>query len=343
VVPDGFITPNAPVGLGGESVLGLALYPIPDEAFSKILPVTREPVTGILVNTATFSDDQKKRETVPYQCDIGMKIPLIVGFAGQAITAQIIDGDYDAVNQLLDLKGGKRGDITLGAVVNEIPGTIIAPLFDSYRVNVLIPQSVYEALYAEYEKDFQPLTETVYTVVSPDPEAFCKAAGELLAPNGKFGVSGGIVIQNVAQMTRFNQNITLLVMLFGYGFIGMLSLIAVTSVIATISTGMALRRQEFAMLYSVGMTPEGMNKMLNLESLLYGSKSLLIGLPVGVVLSYLIYWGMSATFQFAYELPLTAIIISIAAVMMLTFGTMRYSKRKLRGISIVEAIRSETV
>jgi putative ABC transport system permease protein len=271
-----------------------------------------------------------------------MKIPLVVGFTGQAITAQL-GGDNDTVSQLLDIQGGNRGDITLGAAVNEIPGTIIAPLFDSYRVNVLIPQSVYEALYAKYEKDFQPLTETMYTVSSPDPDAFCKTAEELLTPLGKFGVSGGITIQNVAQMTRFNQNITLLVMLFGYGFIAMLSLIAVTSVIATISTGMALRRQEFAMLYSVGMTPEGMNKMLNLESLLYGSKSLLIGLPVGVGLSYLIYLGMSATFQFDYELPFTAMIISIAAVMLLTFGTMRYSKRKLREISIVEAIRNEAL
>jgi putative ABC transport system permease protein len=83
--------------------------------------------------------------------------------------------------------------------------------------------------------------------------------------------------------------------------------------------------------------------MLNLESLLYGSKSLLIGLPVGVVLSYSIYWGMSATFQFAYKLPFTAIIISIAAVMLLTLVTMRYSKRMLREISIVEAIRNEAL
>ena len=91
------------------------------------------------------------------------------------------------------------------------------------------------------------------------------------------------------------------------------------------------------------MTPEGANKMLNLESLLYGLKSFFIGVPIGLALSYLIYRAMTGTADFAYEFPWLAITVSAAAVMPLTFGTMRYSKRKLRGISIVEAIRSETL
>ena len=97
------------------------------------------------------------------------------------------------------------------------------------------------------------------------------------------------------------------------------------------------------MLYSAGMTPEGMNKMLNLESLLYGLKSIMIGLPVGAVLSYLIYTAMTNTFDFAYRLPWSAMAISAAAVMLLTFGTMRYGNRKLNRISIVEAIRNEAI
>jgi putative ABC transport system permease protein len=121
----------------------------------------------------------------------------------------------------------------------------------------------------------------------------------------------------------------------------MLSLIAITSVIATISTNITLRRQEFAMLYSAGMTPGGMNKMLNLESLLYGLKSLLIGLPVGMVLSDLIYKAMELTFEYAYQLPVGALIISTVVVILLTFGTMHYSRGKLGRISIVEAIRKE--
>lgn len=95
------------------------------------------------------------------------------------------------------------------------------------------------------------------------------------------------------------------------------------------------------MLYSAGMTPGGMNKMLNLESLLYGVKSIVIGLPIGTGLSYLLYKSMYGTIGFAYELPFGAMLISAVAVMLLTFVTMRYGKRKLNKISIVEALRSE--
>ena len=51
---------------------------------------------------------------------------------------------------------------------------------------------------------------------------------------------------------------------------------------------------------------------------------------------------MNQTFVFTYQLPTGAILISSSAVMALTYGTMRYGKRKLGKISIVEAIRNET-
>jgi len=65
--------------------------------------------------------------------------------------------------------------------------------------------------------------------------------------------------------------------------------------------------------------------------------------PIGLALSYLIYRAMTATMDFAYEFPWLAVAVSAAAVMLLTFGTMRYSRRKLGGISIVEAIRNEAI
>ena len=55
-------------------------------------------------------------------------------------------------------------------------------------------------------------------------------------------------------------NLQNLVMFFIYGFIGLLSLIAITSVVTTISTNLALRKQEFAMLKSIGMTKKGLKK-----------------------------------------------------------------------------------
>ena len=71
-----------------------------------------------------------------------------------------------------------------------------------------------------------------------------------------------------------------------YGFVILISLIAVANVFHTISTNLMLRRKEFAMLRSMGMSPKGFQKMMNFECLLYGFKGLLYGLPV----SFLVTW-----------------------------------------------------
>lgn len=312
VVPDGF-TDNALENMTEENHYGMLIYPVSDDEFTNALPVTGDQIPGILVNTTgSFTRDGKLREHTPYDCSPGTVLPF---------------GQWDENEE-----SGVLGSVRISEIVTEIPGSIPAPLFAGASINILVPETAYREML---------LTEdsiTYYAVTVNNPDAFTETATELLAPIGD-----DARVWNISQMTRLNRNITLIVMLFGYGFIAMLSLIAVTSVITTISTGMALRRQEFAMLYSVGMTPGGMDKMLNLESLLYGIKSLVIGLPIGAALSYAMYLAMSNTVVFAYQPPYSSMLTGSAAVIALTFATMRYSKNKLKKVSIVEGIRGETV
>ena len=96
------------------------------------------------------------------------------------------------------------------------------------------------------------------------------------------------------------------------------------------------------MLYSVGMTGGGVMKMLNLESLLYGMKSLIIGLPLGILASYLIYQAIMQSVGFDYEFPWLAMLQSILAVFVITWVTMRYAAARLRGKNIVESIRADS-
>ena len=321
IAPDGFIKGNTPAGKAGTDELPIYICPIPDAKFAKI-NTPDGSIPGIFVNTATFSTEHKKVQMSPFNCEPGIKLSLLAAIPGGELR--------------------ETGVVTVSSVVTDVPDYMTPLIFDGTAAFVLIPESSFRALFTEYPEIMNLRTESYYMATAGDPDGFSGAAKKLLAA---IPLEDGenYQVQNIAQLTRLNQNIRLIVMLFGYGFIAMLSLIAVTSVIATISTNMKLRRKEFAMLYSTGMTPEGMDKMLNLESLLYGLKSLLIGLPVGLALSYLIYSAMTATMDFAYEFPWLAVAISAAAVMLLTFGTMRYSRRKLGGISIVEAIRNEAI
>jgi len=152
-----------------------------------------------------------------------------------------------------------------------------------------------------------------------------------------------INITNLAsKQFQVNQVYTML-MLFVYCFVGMLTAIGVTSVLATINSTIALRKSEFAVLQSIGMDKRGLRRMLNLESLLYGLKSLVLGVPLGLILSYAMYHIIiqDEYLSFAFTPPLLAILLCAAGVFAITFVTMRYASGKLRTSSIIEAIRGD--
>ena len=145
--------------------------------------------------------------------------------------------------------------------------------------------------------------------------------------------------ENVKQMS----NLFTLVGIFLYGFIIVISLIGITNIFNTITTNMELRKQEFAMLKSVGMTTKEFNRMIRLESLFMGVKSLFFGIPIGIALSYIIYHFLSEESGIPYKLPIVAIIISIAVVFILISVIMKYSMNKINKQNTIETIRNENI
>jgi len=129
---------------------------------------------------------------------------------------------------------------------------------------------------------------------------------------------------------------------FIHSFIVLLTLIGLTSVISTISTNVRVRSHEFAVLQSVGMTYDGLKYMLNLESIMCSAKSIIIGLPVAILLTYLIHLPIRSIFPIPYQIPWIAIIQCILGVFAITLITMRFAISQLRKENIIESIRSES-
>lgn len=155
---------------------------------------------------------------------------------------------------------------------------------------------------------------------------------------------GDYHITNFAEEAEKMESFYTLIAIFLYGFITVIALIGVTNIFNTITTNMNLRRREFAMLKSVGMSRKEFNRMIRLESFFYGMKSLLIGIPIGCVLSYLIYRALSSgQMVLNYRLPMQAIVIAVIAVFLLIGVIMRYSIRKINKQNTIETIRNENI
>ena len=138
-------------------------------------------------------------------------------------------------------------------------------------------------------------------------------------------------------------NILTIIKVFSYGFIILISLIVAANVFNTISTNINLRRREFAMLKSVGMSQKDFDKMMNYECILYGSKALIFGLPVSALVTYLIYKAVRSSYETTYHLPLTAIGIATLSIFAVVFSTMLYSMNKIKKDNPIDALKNENL
>lgn len=154
----------------------------------------------------------------------------------------------------------------------------------------------------------------------------------------------GISIYDSEEIVRQFNAVMLIVGIFVYGFIGVISLIGLTNIFNTISTNMQLRSKEFASLKSIGMTKKEFNRMIRLESLMYGIKSLLIGIPLGVLGVFAIFSAFSnGNVPMSFVFPWKAILISIAAVIIVVWLIMKYSISKVNKQNIIETIRNDNI
>lgn len=146
-------------------------------------------------------------------------------------------------------------------------------------------------------------------------------------------------IYNIYEEKQTSEQIQTVIKVFIYGFIVLITLVSVANIFNTISTSIALRKREFSMLRSVGMTPKGFNKMINFESIFYGLKALLYGLPISFMIMMVLYKQLSNSFDFDFFVPVGSIITVIISVFVIIGASMFYSGAKVKGQNIIEGLK----
>lgn len=148
---------------------------------------------------------------------------------------------------------------------------------------------------------------------------------------------------NLEEQVKEEKAMVLIIKIFLYGFIAVITLIGVTNIFNTITSNMELRQKEFAMLKSVGMTKKEFNRMINLETIFYSIKALLYGIALGLLGTFALYKAFSVKFESGMYIPIKPIVISIVAVFILVFIIMKYSMAKINKQNTIETIRNENI
>lgn len=150
-------------------------------------------------------------------------------------------------------------------------------------------------------------------------------------------------VNNVGETVNMMKKLYTLVGIFLYGFIIVITVIGITNIFNAITANMELRKPEFAMLKSIGMTSKEFSRMIRLETVFMGVKSLVFSIPIGILLSYLIYKTLGLSYITDFVPPIKSIIISIVAVFLLITCIMKYAMSKIDKQNTIETIRNENI
>ncbi len=207
---------------------------------------------------------------------------------------------------------------------------------DTTTIALIVPEKTFDEIYTSKQpEDFNLSVSAAFKTENTD-----KLEENLTPLIDKYS-DLGLYVFNIDQAVQSQNQMNLIVSIFFYGFAGLITIICLSNTVNTISTNNALRKREFAMLKSYGITPKSLNKMLNLEGFFYGFKATICSLPFSIILTYLLHQSMVETFAFPYKIPIIKILIASAVVFLTTGLTMLSAKRKTNKTPIVEALRDE--
>jgi len=273
-----------------------------------------DQLSGILINENYYQDANAKKYVSSEA--IG---PV------DSITFEVESKDTEEWETLDSVKIIKRTtEIPMGIQVETLPGMI----------NMIVSEEVFDKIRNSSPTLMEYLNEEII-LKSSDPLKTEEEIHDLQLDD--------VYVYNVYQSRKSDEQMTLMLGVFVYGFIILITAITIANIFNTVSTSIALRKREFAMLKSVGMTPKGFNKMLNYESAFYGIKSLLYGLPISLLVMYLIYRSMQYTFNYGFFIPWFSIGIVVVAVFVIVGSVMLYSSSKVKKENIIDALKQENI
>lgn len=269
----------------------------------------KKKVSGILINEISYYSDDNKY-----------------------VQAKALNKGLGDTISIFDMKDEEEyfvNDLDIVGVTTERP-LGVAPAY-VHEVTFIVSEQTYTQL----SQPDAMMDETQLHLRSDDPKKTEEEIDEIREV--------AIHMYNHHDGRQADEQMILLLSVFTYGFIALITAISIANIFNTISTSIALRKREFAMLKSIGMTPKGFNKMINYESMFYGIKSLFYGLPLSIGVMYLMHRALSNAFMFKFSLPWFHIAFVVVAIFIIVGSAMLYSSSKIKKENIIDALKQENM
>lgn len=297
-----------------------------------------ENFNGILVNNIAWKDG-KVYTTLPVLDKKTGDTQVLTGYTHEESDEEATDsGETDQSERKVEYDRTLR----IAAMTDQVPigFSTIRTAYDDGRlgVDVFVSQAVFEK-YMPFDYYYNGFSEVYLSAA--DSGSLSDQIEELMTDPAYRDLAYSV--SDITSQVRMMEQIIFLINTFSYVFIALISAIGIANIFNTISTGIILRQKEFAMLKSVGMSPKGFHKMLFFESLLYGIKSLLWGLPISFAVMALLYLVLRQNFAIPFSVPWLQVAVGIGAIFAIVLITVCYGAVKIRKKNVIEGLRKQTL
>ena len=247
-------------------------------------------------------------------------------YAGGFIDDSIYEDNYKLEGHILS----KENNIHIGDFIKYDENDPLFTMDDNSEITMFAPMTEYLKVTNNKPSD---MTVT-YGYVTDDSKKLVKTLEDI---SDNYGVK---YISNIEMQQQTTDSVKFTIQVFLYGFITLITLITLFNIINTISTGTVMRKREFAMLRSVGVSKKGFYKIVCLESLLYGIKALIIGLPLSLLISYGMHISIGEA-GYPFRPDIMIYLIVVVAVFLIVGLTMFYAVNKIKKGSIIDALKED--
>lgn len=215
---------------------------------------------------------------------------------------------------------------------DQLPGELES---ERGQLTALIPEGMYRRFHKELRGEN---TAVVYSLCAENPSETYADIEKILKSSG---LEENAYVENLTEQYESDRNTLAAVNVLTYGFTVLISLIAVANVFNTVSTNLMLRRKEFAMLRSMGMSPGGFRCMMYYECMIYGARAICYGALLSGAISFAIQKAVGTGADVGFLYPWGALAAAVAGVLLVVFLTMIYTMRTIKKNNIVDELKMQ--
>lgn len=332
----------------GKINMPILVYAINEDTYKEVLENLDLSILGenecILINSITNTEKTKYGKNIPitnykendklvlYTNEIGNndnldneEIKNIVENLDNIITSN--------VNETKDDNTKNFYEFNIVKVVDNISPYI--KLDNSNFLAILVNQETLNKIMKKEEKE---IIDTEIYVNTSNTETFDEKEEKI-----KENLGEDIFITNIYEGRISSESEEKIKEIILYSFVGLIAILCIINVFNIIHSSIVLRKREFAVLKSIGMSKKQLNRMLFLEGIFYEIVSIILGIIISTAILYIMYLLMIETSLYNFNISWINIIYCTIATFIMIFITIVHSKNKVINKNAIDEIREENI